>query len=328
MAKKKINYINGNIPDDISDLLSKADDQELKILTLLLMSANESGEFDDSQCFEKMLGITKSELDSAINFWRLAGVIGVFRAQKKKTAEEPASTVPKVETAHRNGAVESNGVEGYTSTELVTLLESRKDLASFIDEAQQVFGKTFSQKDIEVVVGLVDQYGFEEEAMLELLAYVRRLERKGVKYVEKVAISFYDDGITATADVTAKIALIERSKESIYRIQQMFGFGARSLTKTEQTLFEKWTQVYGYDIDVIKFAYDMMIDAIQKPVPKYADKIVEKWHCEGLRTLADIETYEKNKKDGAQGNKNDPQKSYDLDDFFEAAIQRSLRDLK
>ena len=328
MAKKKINYINGNIPDDISDLLSKADDQELKILTLLLMSANESGEFDDSQCFEKMLGITKSELDSAINFWRGAGVIGGARTQKKKTAEEPASTVPKVETAHRNGAVESNGVEGYTSTELVTLLESRKDLASFIDEAQQVFGKTFSQKDIEIVVGLVDQYGFEEEAMLELLAYVRRLERKGVKYVEKVAISFYDDGITATADVTAKIALIERSKESIYRIQQMFGFGARSLTKTEQTLFEKWTQVYGYDIDVIKFAYDMMIDAIQKPVPKYADKIVEKWHCEGLRTLADIETYEKNKKDGAQGNKNDPQKSYDLDDFFEAAIQRSLRDLK
>lgn len=328
MAKKKINYINGNIPNDISDLLSKADDQELKILTLLLMSANESGEFDDSQCFEKMLGITKSELDSAINFWRLAGVIGVVRTQKKKTAEEPASTVPKVETAHRNGAVESNGVEGYTSTELVTLLESRKDLASFIDEAQKVFGKTFSQKDIEIVIGLVDQYGFEEEAMLELLAYVRRLDKKGVKYVEKVAISFYDDGITATADVTAKIALIERSKESIYRIQQMFGFGARSLTKTEQTLFEKWTQAYGYDVDVIKFAYDIMIDAIQKPVPKYADKIIEKWHCEGLRTFADIEAYEKNKKESSQGDKNDPQKSYDLDDFFEAAIQRSLRDLK
>ena len=328
MAKKKINYIDGNIPENIANILNNSDEQDLKILTLLLMAADKNGEVEDSFAIEDILGISKSELDASLKFWRGAGVIGGARTQKKKTAEEPASTVPKVETAHRNGAVESNGVEGYTSTELVTLLESRKDLASFIDEAQQVFGKTFSQKDIEIVVGLVDQYGFEEEAMLELLAYVRRLERKGVKYVEKVAISFYDDGITATADVTAKIALIERSKKSIYRIQQMFGFGARSLTKTEQTLFEKWTQVYGYDIDVIKFAYDMMIDAIQKPVPKYADKIVEKWHCEGLRTLADIETYEKNKKDGAQGNKNDPQKSYDLDDFFEAAIQRSLRDLK
>ena len=329
MAKKKINYINGNIPDDISELLSKADDQELKILTLLLMAANENGEFDDSQEFEKMLGISKSELDYAINFWRGAGVIGSARAQKKKTAEEPASTLPKVETAHRNGAVESNGVEGYTSTELVALLQSRNNLASFIDEAQQVFGKTFSQKDIEIVIGLVDQYGFEEEAMLELLAYVRRLEKKGVKYVEKVAIGFYDDGITTASEVSKKISLIERSKEEVYRIQQIFGFGARSLSKAEQTLFEKWVQVYSYGIDVIKFAYDMMIDAIQRPVPKYADKIIEKWHCEGLRTFAEVEAYEKNKKDGSQGSSGgETQKSYDLDDFFEAAIQRSFRDLK
>lgn len=331
MAKRKINHINGNIPENISEILNNSDEQELKVLTLLLMAANENGEFDDSQEFEKMLGVSRAELDSAITFWRGAGVIGVARTQKKKVAEESIKTVTKVETAHRNGAVESDGVDGYTTTELVALLQSRNNLASFIDEAQQVFGKTFSQKDMEIVIGLVDQYGFEEEAMLELLAYVRRLDKKGIKYVEKVAIGFYDDGITTASDVSEKIALIERSKEDVYRIKQIFGFGARALTKAEQAVFEKWTMTYGYGIDVIKLAYDIMIDAIQRPVPKYADKIIEKWHCEGLRTFAEVEAYEKNKKDGgSQGaeNKGDTQKSYDLDDFFEAAIQRSLRDLK
>ena len=328
MAKKKINFINGNIPDNISEILNNSDEQDLKILTLLLMAANREGEIEESISFEEILGISKSELDASLKFWRGAGVVGVTRASKKKTEEEPKNTVSRVETAHRNGAVESGGVEGYTSTELVALLESRYELASFIDEAQKVFGKTFSPKDIEIVVGLIDQYGFEEEAMLELLAYVRRLDKKGVKYAEKVAISFYDDGITTASEVTARIELIERSREDIYRIKQIFGFGARSLTKSEQTIFEKWIQVYGYSLDIVKLAYDMMIDTIQKPVPKYADKIIEKWHCEGLRTLEDIENYEKNKKDSAQGEKNDPQKSYDLDDFFEAAIQRSLRELK
>ena len=328
MAKKKINYINGNIPENISDILNNSDEQDLKILALLLMAANREGEIEDSISLEEILGISKSELDASLKFWRGAGVVGVTRASKKKTEEEPIKAAPRVEAAHRNGVLESGGVDGYTSTELVALLESRHDLASFIDEAQKVFGKTFSPKDTEIVVGLVDQYGFEEEAMLELLAYVRRLDKKGVKYAEKVAISFYDDGITTASEVTARIELIERSREDIYRIKQIFGFGARSLTKSEQTIFEKWIQVYGYSIDIVKLAYDMMIDAIQKPVPKYADKIIEKWHCEGLRTLEDIENYEKNKKDGAQGEKNDPQKSYDLDDFFEAAIQRSLRELK
>ena len=330
MAKKKINYINGNIPDNISDILNNSDELDLKILTLLLMAANVDGEVDDSLALKEMLGISKSELEASIKFWRGAGVVGPSRAQKKKAEPTQSKLAPRVEAAHRNGIVESNGTEGYTSTELVTLLESRKELAFFVDEAQKVFGKTFSPKDIEVVIGLVDQYGFEEEAILEILAYVRGFEKKvGIKYVERVAISFYDEGITTSADVTEKIALIERSREDVYRIKQIFGFGSRSLTKTEQTLFEKWIQTYRYDLDIIKLAYDMMIDAIQKPVPKYADKIIEKWHCEGLRTLSDIEAYEGKKKESSQNaSNNDPQKSYDVDDFFAAAMQRSFKDLK
>ena len=328
MAKKKINYINGNIPENISEILANSDEQDLKILTLLLMAANEVCEVDDSFAIEEILGISRSELDASVKFWRGAGVIGTARVQKKKADEPQKRVASTVETAHRNGAVESNGVDVYNSTELVTLLESRAVSACFIDEAQKVFGKTFNSYDTAIIVGLVDQYGFEEEAILALLAYIRRLDRKGVKYAEKVAIGFYDDGITTVADVTAKISAIEQSKETVYQIKHIFGFGSRSLTKTEQNLFEKWTQTYGYGIDIIKFAYDIMIDAIQKPVPKYADKIIERWHCEGLSTFAEIEAYEKRKKDSGQGDKNDPQKSYEVDDFFAAAMNRSFKDLK
>ena len=58
----------------------------------------------------------------------------------------------------------------------------------------------------------------------------------------------------------------------------------------------------------------------------YTDKILEKWYGQGLRTKEDIEAFEKNKKD-SKGD-NDPQKSYEIDDFFAAALNRSLKDLK
>ena len=330
MAKKKINYINGNIPENISDILNNSDEQDLKILTLLLMAADENGEVDDSLVLEALPELSKLELDASLKFWRGAGVIGASRAQKKKSEEAPKAFASNVPTAHRDGAVESGTVDPYTSTELVMLLESRAVSSCFVDEAQRVFGKTFSPNDISVVVGLVDQYGFEEEAILELLAYVRRLDKKGVKYAEKIAIGFYDDGITTAAAVSERIATIENSREVVFQIKQMFGFGARSLTKTEQAIFDKWTQTYGYGIDTVRLAYDIMINTIQRPVPKYADKIIEKWYSEGLRTFADIEAYEKSKKDSGQGGSNasDPQKSYDLDDFFEAAMNRSFKDLK
>ena len=88
MAKKKINYINGNIPENISEILANSDEQDLKILTLLLMAANEGGEVDDSFAIEEILGISRSELDASVKFWRGAGVIGTARVQKKK-ADEP-----------------------------------------------------------------------------------------------------------------------------------------------------------------------------------------------------------------------------------------------
>ena len=325
MAKKRIKYVKGEIPENIDDILSNADEQDLKILTLLLMAAGDDGEVDDSFSAEQYLGISKAEVDASVKFWRGAGVIGSARTQKKKSE----SVTSAVKTAHRNGVVESSGVENYQSAELATLLESRAVSACFVDEAQKVFGKTFNSYDTAIVVGLVDQYGFEEEAVLEILAYVFRLGKKGVKYAEKVAIGFYDEGFTTARDVTERIGVIERSREEIYRIKQLFGFGARELTKSEKEIFTRWTQTYGYGLDIIRTAYDITVDAIQKPVPKYADKIIEKWHCEGLRTVEDIEKYESLKREGAKAqSESDPQKSYEVDDFFEAALKRSFEDLK
>ena len=94
---------------------------------------------------------------------------------------------------------------------------------------------------------------------------------------------------------------------------------------TERTLFEKWTQKFEYDIDVIRHAYDITVDNTQKSAPKYTDRILENWYVAGLRTLDAIIEYEngknKEKKEGSL-------KSFDGADFYEAALQRSFEELK
>ena len=325
MAKKKIKYINGEMPGNIASILANADEQDLKILVLMMMSADENGEIGENVSIESILDIPSETVDASIKFWSGAGVIGTSRTAKKKADEQnTASTVP---TAHRNGAVESNGVEVYGSAELATLLEKRAVTACFVDEAQKVFGKTFNAYDTNVVVGLVDQYGFEEEAVLAILAYVLKLGKRGVKYAEKIAIGLYDDGYTTAVDVVDRINAIEQAKETVYKIKQMFGFGARELTKSEKDIFSKWINTYGYSVEVVRIAYDITVNSIQKPVPKYTDKIIEKWYSEGLRTLEEVEAFEAKKKETPKDS-GDPQKSYEIDDFFDAALKRSFKDLK
>lgn len=325
---KKIKYIDGNLPDNISELLSNADEQDLRIMTLLLMSADRSGDLPDGFSAEEILGLSKSEVDASLKFWQGAGVIGTVRSAKKKNSEQGSEAGKiSVPTAHRNGAVESNGVDNYKSAELAALLESRSVTARFVDEAQRVFGKTFNSYDINIVVGLIDQYGFEEEAVLVILAYVLRIGKRSVRYAEKIAIGLYDDGITSAEATVARISEMEQSKEILSQIKSIYGFGSRALTNTEETLFTKWTQKYGYDIEVIRIAYDITVNAIQKPAPKYTDKIIEKWYSEGLRTVTEIEERERAKREASAG-EGEPQKSYELDDFFTAAMNRSFNDLK
>ena len=242
-------------------------------------------------------------------------------AEKKPTEEKVTGTVP---TAHRNGVVAHRGVVGYETAELADLLEKRSALASFVTEAQRVLGKTINYYDTSIVVGLVDQLGFDEEAVLAILAYAVRLKRATVRYAEKIALNLYDEGYTATEDVVARIHALEQTAETISQLRSLFGIGSRALSSTEKKLFSQWVDTFGFDMDVIRMAYDITIDAIHVPVPKYAGSILEKWHTEGLRTARDIEEFERAKKDAT--GKGDVKKSYDVDDFFEASLKRSYEE--
>ena len=334
-AKKIIKYRNASLPQNLDEVLANADENDLKILIALMMAADENGEVGEDFSVEDVLGLDRTSVDASVKFWRGAGIIGGARTRSSAAAKSEAAkpeqsnnteAPTKIQTAHRNGVLEqSGGIVNYGSAELANLFERRKVTTEFVDEAQRVWGKTFNAYDTGIVVGMVDQLGFDEEAVLAILAYVARMGgRKGLRFCEKIAISLYDDGYVHVQDVMARIEVIERSKDTVSKIRHLFGIGDRALSKTEKELFERWTQTYGYGIDVIRLAYDITIDRIQKPVPKYTNSILEGWYNAGLKTLEEIVEYERKSKDSAS----DGQKSYDLDGFFEAALKRSYDDLK
>ncbi len=325
-------YQNGRFPERLGEILSSADENDLHILITLQMAADERGAIHEMPDLSAMLGLEQPEIDASLKFWRGAGLLGVAKSpvsekMKKGTEEKKPSEKTargEVETAHRNGVVVHRGVVGYETAELADLLEKRSALASFVTEAQRVLGKTINYYDTSIVVGLVDQLGFDEEAVLAILAYAVRLKKATVRYAEKIALNLYDEGYTATEDVVARIHQIEQTAETVSQIRTLFGMGSRALSSTEKKLFTKWIDTYGFDMDVIRMAYDITIDAIHVPVPKYTGSILEKWHTEGLRTARDIEEFERAKK-GTSG-KSDTLKSYDVDDFFEASLKRSYEE--
>lgn len=333
-ANVVLQYRNGTLPEHWTEVLRNADENDLRILTTVLMLSDGAGGTTSAETLSTCLELSQAEVDASLKFWRGAGILSTEGSAEKRTAvsqvknEVPAEEKPALRqtAAHRNGVLEHSGVLGqYTSSELAELTENR---AGFVNEAQRMMGKIFRMYDTGVLMGMVDQLGFEEEAVLAILAYAVHQGKKTVRYAEKIAMSLYDRGVTETAAVLEQICRMERAGEVTAQIRSLFGMGARELTASEKKMFEAWIVRYAYDIDVIRMAYDITVDNIQKPVPKYTNSILEKWYTEGLHTAEEVRRYLEQKKSGNGENGVTVTKSYDTEEFFEAALQRSYEHLK
>ena len=320
--------------DSLAELCSQsileADRSDLSVLSMILLARDADGKVEiGTDELSRMLGMSEDAVRAAIKFWRGAGVL----------SSTPSSPDPqKKKTAHRNGALESNPEIDYSTGELVSLIEKKRVTSEFIDEAQRILGKTFNAYDSNIAAGLLDRFEFEPEALLAILAYCSESGKRTMRYVEKLAISFYDEGITTSDAVYDKIRKIERSGIVTEQIKKLYGVGGRELSGTEKKLFDRWSSVYGYDIEIIRRAYDITIDNAHEPAPKYTDGVLNNWYSAGLKTLEDIDRYEEQRRGeraavktraprAAKKVEPEREKSYDIDAFFEASLARGFEDV-
>lgn len=327
-AKIKLSYRFGKLPEDMSELLKKADNTDLKVLlTLSLLAKRTTAEANIDDVIEAS-GLDASDVKASLKFWRGADVVvDAEEGETEDTEPKAEETVAKKAVPTRRGAgLEGSGAaEDYGTAELADIIEKRIVSPYLIDEAQRIFGKIFRTYDIGILVGIVERHGFEEEAVLLMLNYAAGKGKKTMRYVEKFAIALYDEGITSNEAVAERIDKMLRSGELIEQIKRLYGIGGRELTTSEKKYFTDWTERYAFDLEVIRLAYDITVDNTQKPVPHYTNKILERWYTEGLRSADEVRSYterQKAEKTGAT-----VAKSYDTDEFFEAALRRSYEEI-
>lgn len=322
----KIKYMNGALPSELRALLDKADDADLRVLLTLTMLADADTAVAPVDGLCDILSLDGGEVAASLKFWRGAGVIeNASRCPSKKKTGTASET--SLSVAHRRGAVEqSSRTDDYSTRELADIMEKHVVSPQFIDEAQRVMGKMFRTYDIGILVGIVERLGFEEEAVLLMLNYAVGKGKRTMRYAETLAMALYDDGITDVSAVSERLGRMERSREVIEQIKAMYGVGGRELTTTEKRLFTAWTEKFVYDIEVIRMAFDITVDNKQKAIPKYANTILEHWYSEGLRTADEVRKYLE--RQSAERGGTATAKSYDADDFFEAALRRSYEELK
>ena len=182
-------------------------------------------------------------------------------------------------------------------------------------------GKVFNVREINVLIGMADYLGLDCEYIMMLLTYCVSIGKKTLHYAEKMAFTLYDAGITEASQLSAELLRREQTSAAEGKIRAMFGIGERAFTTKEKKFISSWINDMQYSIDIIEKAYEVTANATGNASMPYANSILERWNAAGLRTVSDIEkSYEKGS--GAKITEG----SFNTDEFFEAAIRRSLDD--
>ena len=289
-----------NLPSKVAELTPRASYEDLAVIINLFSYSEYFDSFDRVlETFSSRTGIGADRVLKSLAFWVKEGVI---EAEGIKDCA-PAITV-------------SNKVPTYSGAQISRFMEENKKIASLFDACQQIMGKIFTPVDYNNLIYIKEYFSLSDDYIMLLLSHCVENEKDGWAYIRKLVKNLYDEGITTYVKLERHLDDRKNKASYEYKMRSIFGIGARELTKKEQERFDLWAS-YGYGEDIIKRAYEMTVNATGKPSIPYASKIIESWISQGIKSLEEIDALDKKRKNKASFS------TFDTDDFFEAALERS-----
>lgn len=286
----------------IDEYMQAANDAQLKIYLYLIrmMSARLNTSISD---IADTFNYTEKDVMRALKYWeknRLLtldydehkNVIGIHLLDfgtppappvTPQIAPVPSVSVPSVTPLASVVPIASK--PNYTLDELKAF-KSDEASARLLFVAEQYLKKTLSANDVRTILFISDKLGFSEDLIDYLIQYCVDRGKKDMRYIEKVALSWADQGIT-TPKEAAKLA--GKYEKSVYDIMKALGRNGTP-TDTEVSYINRWKKEYGFDTDVIMTACERTVLATDNHRFEYADSILGSWYKAGVHHKSDIQS--------------------------------------
>lgn len=287
------------IPASVVDRYMKdATGDQIKILLFLIR--NEDKKLDTDYICEAT-GISPAGIEDAVGYWVKNGIL-----QKRGFTLSLASPV-------------SDGSLPKYSTETVALrCENDAKWQALRFNAEKILGKLLNENDINTLFSIYDYLGLPDTVIGVLLEYCAEEGKTGMKYIEKTAVSWWNEQIVTLSAADKKVEALRRAKQTESKIKSALGIFDRNLTTKEKAFIETWTTTYGYGINEIVYAYEQSADNTGKLSFPYMNKVLETSFKKGLKTAEEMSEAPKPDKKPVSSKKlkNNDTDSMNKDDIF------------
>ena len=224
----------------------------------------------------KLLRLSRPATEQAASFVSAEDSFSVTSATSAAPAAEPVS-VPVAEKK-----LSAAKLPEYSLDQLDAFSEGA-DTAWLIHAVEQYLERMLKPADVQLILFFHEELHFSNELILHLYEYCVSRGKKASSYIQKVAISWHENGIT-TVEAAESYSLQFDSNFSA--VNRAFALN-RAPGVAERRYINRWN-TFGFSADIIEEACSRTLLSTSRPDFKYADKILENWHEKGVRSISDI----------------------------------------
>ncbi len=330
-AYKNIFAVPASVVDDNIRLASVL---QLKVMLFLLRHSEKELSAED---ISSALGYDKTDIEDAMIFWSERGLLtkDIEKAEPVLHIESVSEVKiePTAEPEKPVRKVSDIPLSRPSYEQIAVRLQECKEFADLFAEAQRALGKTIGYDGQSVLIMMHDSYGLPFEVILMAVEYAVSQKKSGFSSIAKIGKSWSELGIDTLEGAMEYIEEHNIVNETWNKLRSLTDISNRMPTEKQRRMLTCWVKEYGYDADMIYYAYEESVDRTGKMSLPYMDKIIKNWHEKGVKTPMDIQKekarwleekenkkpQKKSQNKSSHGLSND-EPSYDLDAFTKKAI--------
>ena len=283
----------------IDHYMVRANGEYVKVYLLLLRHMNQSSGYLSVSELADLLECTEKDILRALRYWKSEGLLDYLDdtpddPSPKSTAPSPAASsgLHDVQSGYMTSSIPADSVSdsaALASTTNIQQYRSRKERAEFKEllfVAEQYLGKTLSATDIDQITYFYDTLNMSAELIEYLIEYCVENGHKSMHYINKVALSWHEENITTVNLAKTSSFLYNKN---CYCVLNAYGIKGRGPAASEIAYIRKWSEEYGFALEVILEACDRTMNSIHQPSFDYTDSILKRWKDKNVRQLKDID---------------------------------------
>lgn len=184
----------------------------------------------------------------------------------------------------------------YSERDVLQAMDGDGDFRGLYGEVQRLLGRSLNTEELKILLGFVRYLGMTPELVSVLVCYCKdRARRKGslrnpsLRAIEKEAYAWAERGIESVEDAAAFIQKENVRNSRISRLMGLLQIHGRSLTGAEERYAKAWLDM-DLSEELISMAYERTCLNTGGLNWAYMNKILQRWHDQGLRTAEDVRT--------------------------------------